>query len=151
MSISRVSTVFIDEPVISFGRHFTGDYSQSQKYILEVQDILKKEGIEYTPFKVMGIFYDNPQEKPASDLRSFHAVFPLPGFQNAQTSLERFEVKGKFLQVNVKGDPSISIMEGYGILFKYIQENRIRLKSPAGYQVSTFENGEVSTEILMEI
>jgi effector-binding domain-containing protein len=151
MSVPNVSTIIIDEPIISLGKQFTGDYSQSQQYVMDVQETLKKEKIDFIPFKILGIFYDNPQEKAATELRSFHALFPTANPKSTPDSLERIELKGKFLQVIVQGDPSMSIMKGYGALFNYIQQNNVQLKSNTGYQISTFEKGEMSTEILMEI
>ena len=41
-----------------------------------------------------------------------------------------------------------AIYEGYDALFNYIAENNVKLKSPAGYQVSTIDNGNIVTEIL---
>jgi hypothetical protein len=44
-----------------------------------------------------------------------------------------------------------SIYDGYGALFTHIQQNNIKLESPTGYQISTFENGTVITEIYMKM
>lgn len=151
MSTPNVTTTEIKQPVIVLGKHFMGDYMLSQQYIMEVQDTLRKEGIDFIPFKVLGAFYDNPGQTPTAELRSFHAVFPQDSTQVDASSLERFELKGRFLQTVVTGDPVNSIMNGYNALFNYIHQNGIQLKSPAGFQISTFENGVITTEILMEI
>ena len=151
MSLPEVKTIAITEPITILGRHFAGDYYHSQKYIMEVQDTLKRENIEFAPFKVFGIYYDNPGEKNDNELRSFHGLFPDTLSSSQKTSLETLELTGKFLQTKVKGDPSITIMEGYGALFSYLQQNAVKLSSQAGYQISTFENGEITTEILMKI
>jgi len=151
MSSPAVTIITITDPIVVLGRHFTGDYYHSQKYIMEIQDILKKEDIGFAPFKVFGIYYDNPGEKSEDELRSFHGVFPDTVSSLKKTSLETLKLTGKFIQTKVKGDPSTTIMEGYGALFSYIQQNGVKLKSQAGYQTSTYENGEMATEILMEI
>ena len=150
-SIHKINSISIEEPIVLLGRHFTGDYFNSQKYVTEVQEQIQREKIEFTPYKVAGIFYDNPQEKKADELRSFHAVFPTDKKSIGKSLLEKFELKGNFLQVKVVGDPSKTIFEGYGALFNYIRENGVQLKSNAGFQISSFENGQITTEILMEL
>lgn len=149
--ISAISSISIKEPILLLGKHFRGDYQNSQRYVTEVQNLLSAEEIEFVPFKVLGIFYDNPRDKNADELRSFHAVFAVDGNSAEKTSLERFILKGDFLSVKVVGDPSKAILEGYGSLFDYIGTKSIKLKSNAGFQISSFENGQITTEILMEL
>ncbi|HYF30146.1 MAG TPA: GyrI-like domain-containing protein [Chitinophagaceae bacterium] len=151
MNTSPVTPINIKEPIVVLGKHFTGDYSRTQQFIIEVQNILKSENIDFIPYKVLGIYYDNPGEKSPDELRSFHAVFPVPGAAVERSSLEKFELEGGFLQVKVIGDPFKTIMNGYNAMFAYIREHQVQLKSAAGYQVSTFENGEIHTEILMQV
>ena len=62
-TMPTVTTIQISTPIEVIGKHFTGDYFNSQKYVTEVQEGLKTQGIDFVPFKVMGVFYDNPQEK----------------------------------------------------------------------------------------
>jgi len=149
--ISNINTIGIDVPILLLGKHFTGDYSNSQNYVTEVQDLLKTEGIEHVPFKVMGVFYDNPQEKKVDELRSFHAVYPIDPVASEKSSLEKFLLHGNFLQVKIKGDPSKTIFEGYGALFSHIKEHNVQLKSNACYQIMSLENGQITTEILMKL
>jgi hypothetical protein len=64
--------------------------------------------------------------------------------------LIEMSISGSCLYIKVSGDPVKSIYEGYSAIFNYIRENNIVLKSTAGYQVSTFENGIITTEIYMQ-
>jgi DNA gyrase inhibitor GyrI len=144
-----VAIITITEPVELIGRHFLGDYGASHKHIMEVQDSLKQHHIGFVPFKVFGIYYDDPMTKNASECRSFHAVFPEKMDEDLPQGLERFKLSGKFIQTILKGDPSKTIMMGYGALFNHIRQNGIKLASQAGYQISSFEHGEITTEILM--
>jgi len=147
----KVSTIQITKPLTILGKHFTGDYSKSPQFVTEVQNALQNENIAFTPYKVIGIYYDDPRETKPEELRSFHAVFPTDDENITKSNLESMSLEGKFLQVRVEGDPSKTIFEGYGSLFNYIAENNVKVKSNSGYQISSFENGMVTTEILMEI
>ena len=151
MSKPEVQEVELIDPINVVGKHFKGDYAKSFEYITEVQNDLKNEGVGFIPNKVFGIYYDNPQDTKPEELRSFQAVFPENGFDETASSLTLIELTGKFLYTKVKGEPMKALMEGYGALFTYIQNQAVALKSNAGYQVSTFENGEMTTEIYMEI
>jgi len=147
----KVSTVQLTEPIRIIGKHFTGDYSRSPQYVTEVQDILKTEQIAFTPYTVIGIYFDDPREKKPEDLKSFHAVFPLDDQDISKSKLEFMSLEGTFLQVRVQGDPTKTIFEGYGSLFNHIAENNVKVKSNAGYQITSLENGVITTEILMQI
>jgi len=60
-------------------------------------------------------------------------------------------MSGSFVYVKVSGDPAKAIGEGYTALFEYIGKHALRLKSPAGIQISTFEGNVVHTEIYLEL
>lgn len=151
MAAPLVSVVSITEPIKMIGKTFTGDYGKSQQYVTEIQEIARRENISFIPHRVVGIYYDNPQEKAPNALRSFHGVFAEDEQSVENSSLEKKEFSGRFLYVQLKGDPSKVIYEGYGALFNHLQQNEMRLRSNAGYQISTFENGEITTEIYLEI
>jgi DNA gyrase inhibitor GyrI len=150
MSKPEVRIVELNEPIIVIGKHFKGDYSKSIEFITEVQKELADEGITFIPNKVFGIYYDNPQDTKADDLKSFQGVLPAKEFDQTSISLTTLEIDGKFIYTKVFGDPMNALMEGYGALFSHIQSENVQLKSNTGYQISTFENGELSTEIYME-
>lgn len=151
MTTPAVSIVTITEPMIVVGKTFVGDYAKSQQFVTEVQDILSSENTPFIPYKVMGIYYDNPQEKSPDTLRSFHGVFPQGEQSVKNSSLEKKELSGKFLYVQLQGDPSRVIYDGYAALFAHLQQHGIQLRSSAGYQISTFQDGEITTEIYLEI
>lgn len=151
MSIPQVHIISITRPITATGKIFQGDYAQAPKYISQIQQELEREGVSFLPNKVMGVYYDNPQETKTEDLKSFQGVFTGDEKHKAGSSLTSLSLSGNYLYVKVSGDPLKSIYEGYGALFAYIQENNIILKSPAGYQVSTFENEVITTEIYMEL
>ena len=151
MSKPHVQTVELKDPIKVVGKHFKGDYGKSIQYIEEVQHDLKNEGIAFIPNKVFGIYYDNPQDTPPDELRSFQAVFTENDFNETESSLTHVELKGKYLYKKVTGDPMNALMEGYGALFNHIQNQTLVLKSNTGYQVSTFDNGAMTTEIYMEL
>ena len=146
-----VRQVDLEEPLVIYGRHFQGDYARSPQYITEVMELLKQAGIDYQPNKALGIYYDNPQQKSPEELRCFQGVFINDAAAAVPQSLEKFVLTGRYLYVNITGDPMRSIFEGYQVLFDYIGKNNTHLKSPAGYQVSTFEDGAMTTEIYMEL
>jgi hypothetical protein len=83
-------------------------------------------------------------------LRSFQGVFVTNQDENVPASLEKFELKGNYIFYKAGGDVQKAIQEGYSELFAYIANNKVSLKSSAGYQVITFNNGEFITEIYME-
>jgi DNA gyrase inhibitor GyrI len=141
----------LSTPITAVGKVFIGDYAKSQQYVMELHDLLNQKSIPFITNKVMGVYYDNPQEKKPEDLKSFQGVFLNNPTQEVEPSLSKLSLKGNYLYTKVSGDPIKSIFDGYGALFKHIQENKVSLKSSTGYQVSTFENGAISTEIYMEI
>jgi DNA gyrase inhibitor GyrI len=151
MSKPEVQTVDLKNPIKVVGKHFKGDYNKSIQYIEEVQHDLKKRGIAFIQNKVFGIYYDNPQNTTTEELRSFQAVFPENDFDEMESSLTLVELKGKFLYTKVTGEPMDALMEGYGALFNHIQNQAVTLKSNTGYQISTFDNGSMTTEIYMEL
>lgn len=151
MSKIEVKHIEVNEPITIVGKYFTGDYSKSIDHIGEVQKELARENSTFIPNKVFGIYYDNPQHIKPDELRSFQGVFPNGDFDEGATSLTVLSFHGQFLYTKVTGDPMKALMDGYGALFSHIQENGVRLKSNAGYQACTFNNGEITTEIYMEI
>jgi hypothetical protein len=151
MSNLIVTSIKVPEPMIVAGKIFQGDYWNSQGYITEVKGDLEKASIPFVQTKVLGIYYDNPNEKKPGELRSFQGVFITDQKAKLPDSLELLSMRGNFLYVKSTGDIMKSIHECYSALFKFISERKVILKSPAGYQVLTFENGEVTTEIYMEI
>ncbi|CAN5644561.1 hypothetical protein BH11BAC1_BH11BAC1_09710 [soil metagenome] len=151
MSTSQVTTINLHEQLKVIGKTFIGDYSKSSQYIMEIQKELSDAGIPFIQTKVMGVYYDNPNEKKAEELKSFQGVFVTDPNAKIPASLTQLSLKGNYLYVKATGEIMNAIYEGYGALFIYIAEKAITLKSPAGYQVSTFENDEMTTEIYMEL
>lgn len=151
MKKDRVERVTVAPPIRVIGRHFFGDYSNSQGFIEEVQGLLTKEGIGFTPHKVFGIYYDNPQTTPPEELRCFQGVFPIGDLSDPEPPLEAFLLKGTFLHVRVQGDPMKSVFEGYSALFDHIKRNDVILRSNAGHQIAAFEDNIVTTDIYMEL
>jgi len=151
MSIPQVHILPVDKPITVLGKIFQGDYAKSKDYVFQIQQELLKEEVSFIPYKVMGVYYDNPQEKKPEELRSFQGVFLSDEDVKIPEGFEKVSLKGRYLYTKVKGDPMKAIFDGYGALFSYIQQNKSSLKTPAGYQVSTFENGEMTTEIYMEL
>ena len=151
MTTPFVNTVTLNKPLVAAGKIFKGDYSNAQHYITDVQNELKEASVDFTPNKILGIYYDNPQNKKAEELTSFQGVFLQHANLKLPQGFNKIILSGNFLYVKVKGEPMKAIYEGYGALFSYIEKKNVQLKSPAGYQVSTFENGEITTEIYLEL
>jgi DNA gyrase inhibitor GyrI len=151
MASIKVEEVNIKEPLVVVGKMFQGDYAKSQQYITEVQQLLVDAAVQFLPNKVMGVYYDNPNEKKAEELKSFQGLFVSAPNVNLPKGVQKLELKGDYIYVKATGDIMKAIHEGYGALFNYISENKITLKSPAGYQVSTFSNDTMVTEIYMEL
>lgn len=151
MEAPSVSVVTITEPMLLIGKTFIGDYGKSREFVMEVQEIISRENIPFVPYKVVGIYFDDPREKAPDTLQSFHGVFPQGKHSIENSSLEKKEFSGRFLYVQLQGDPSKVIYEGYGAMFQYLQQHDMQLRSNAGYQISTFANGEITTEIYLEI
>ncbi|AYB31612.1 AraC family transcriptional regulator [Chryseolinea soli] len=151
MSNITVQQISIVQPIKAVGKNFTGDYRQSFAYIKEVQTLLDALSVKWIPNKVLGIYYDHPAEKKAEDLQSFQGVFT----ENEQViptgALSTIELAGSFLYTIVSGDPTQTIGEGYAALFEYVGRHAIKLKSNAGIQIVTLENGMAQTEIYLEL
>lgn len=151
MQDPEVKEISISTPIEAIGKIFTGDYAKSPQYITEVYDLLNQKGIPFIPNKIMGVYYDNPTERKPEDLKSFQGVFPIHENENHDDSFTKLSLKGKYLYIKVSGDPIKSIYAGYDALFNHIQHHHVNLESNTGYQVSTFENGIITTEIYLKI
>ncbi|WP_413666802.1 hypothetical protein ACEN9X_19980 [Mucilaginibacter sp. Mucisp86] len=146
-----VQIIEVNNPIKLIGKIFTGSYAEASSYVTAVQNELTAAQIAFIPFKICGIYYDDPQVTPAAEQRSFQGVVSEGNADLSSTSLSAMDMAGTFLYTKVTGDPMKAIMKGYGDLFTYIKEHQIQLKSNAGYQILTFTEGEVTTEIYMEI
>jgi hypothetical protein len=137
---------------IALGRTFKGDYANSSSYIMEVMSELTALGIETLPNQTIGIFYDDPSKKAADLLMSFQGAFIKRPLKEVPQSFIQFLFTGRYLYIKLTdADIMKMIYEGYNMLFNYIKEKNIKLKSPSGYQVlSNMPNGFVA-EILMEM
>ena len=151
MTLPHVVVIRIDQHIESVGKIFYGDYANSPQWISEVHKELSLASISSLPNKVMGIYYDNPQEKNADQLRSFQGVFISDETARIPETLCRVSLTGDYLYVRVSGDPMKSLLEGYRMLFAHIRANSTDLESTAGYQISTFDSGIVNTEIYMKL
>ena len=151
MTLPHVVVVRIDRHIESVGKIFYGDYSNSPQWISKVQKELSLASISFLPDKVMGIYYDNPQEKSADQLKSFQGVFISDATARIPDSLYRVSLSGDYLYVRVSGDPIQSLFEGYRMLFEHVRAASTDLESTAGYQISTFDSGMVTTEIYMKL
>ena len=151
MQIPEVKVIDLETPVKSIGKIYTGDYSKSPQYIMEIQAAMKEKNIPFIENKVMGVYYDNPADKKPGELKSFQGVFLKEDIKYSGSSLTEIIISGKCVYTKVSGDPVRSLYEGYNAVFGFIQKNKIELKSSEGYQVSTFENGVITTEIYMRI
>lgn len=151
-TLPEVQVIEVKQPIIAICKEFKGPYNKSTQYIAEVQKMLDKKGIDYKPNRVLGIYFDNPQEKAPEELRSYQGV-PVENATEYDLSNSYFtySLKGKYLYTKVTGNPSESIQQGYQALFSYIEQNDISLSSPAGIQISTFEEGAIVTEIYMAL
>lgn len=150
MSALQVSRVTIDNPIFIAGKMVQGDYAKSYEYVSQVQKELADASVPFIQQKVIGIYYDNPQEKKTEDMRSFHGVF-ISNDILLPDSLIKMSLHGNYLYVKATGDIMKSIYDGYNALFAYIRQHNIKLKSPAGYQVATFADSVITTEIYMEL
>jgi len=146
-----VQIIAISNPIKLIGKVFTGSYSGASSYVTAVQNELTSAQIPFIPYKICGIYYDNPEVTPADEQRSFHGVVTEGNTDLSETSLTAIDMMGTFLYTKVTGDPMQAIMKGYGDLFAYIQAHQTKLKSNAGYQILTFSEGLITTEIYMEI
>ncbi|HEX8019472.1 GyrI-like domain-containing protein [Mucilaginibacter sp.] len=146
-----VQIITLNDPIKLVGKVFTGSYSDASLYVTAVQNELTAAQIPFIPYKICGIYYDDPQVTPAAEQRSFQGVVTEGNTDLSATLLTAIDIAGQFLYTKVTGDPMQSIMKGYGDLFAYIQAHQTKLKSNAGYQVLTFTEGQVITEIYMEL
>ncbi|SEO85602.1 hypothetical protein SAMN05192574_114101 [Mucilaginibacter gossypiicola] len=146
-----VQLIALNNPIKLIGKVFTGNYAEASLYVTAVQNELTAAQIAFIPFKICGIYYDDPQVIPAAEQRSFQGVVSEGNVDLSSTSLSAIDMAGTFLYTKVTGDPMQAIMKGYGDLFAYIQTHQTQLKSNAGYQILTFAEGQVVTEIYMEI
>jgi effector-binding domain-containing protein len=151
METIKPHEINLPAPIKAYGKVFTGDYAKAVHYIREIQAALNKRSIPFIANKVMGVYYDNPEQTKAEDLRSFHGVFIVNNDREAEITLAPLEFSGKCLYIKVTGDPMRSIYEGYNVLFGYIKKNNVQLESNTGYQISSFEDGVIVTEIYMKI
>lgn len=151
MQKPEVTEINIQSPIRAFGKTFTGDYAQAPVWISELQSKLKEKNIPFLENRVMGIYFDNPMEKKPEELKSFHGIFLKTNDEVPENFLSEMTLSGRYLCTTVSGDPVKSIYEGYGALFNYIEKNGIVLESNTGYQVSSFENGLITTEIYMKM
>jgi len=149
----EVQEIKLSNPITAIGKVFIGDYGNSQQYITEVHDLLSQKSIPFIDNKVMGVYYDNPQDKKPEELRSFQGAFlsNQSDIDKIDSTLTQLTLQGNCIYTKISGDPIQSIFEGYGALFNYIQDQKITLRSNSGYQISTYENGRITTEIYMEV
>lgn len=145
-----VKKLNITTPIKVVGRVFYGDYSKSAEFIQMVQSELNKEGIPWKPNKVFGVYYDNPNDKNMDELKSFQGVFIEDRHSIEFTNLLKLELRGYCAYAKVSGSID-AIYDGYKAIFNYLRSNNLALKSNVGYQISSFENGVVDTEIYMEL
>jgi hypothetical protein len=146
-----VKVIEVKNPIRVIGKVFTGSYAGASSYVTAVQNELTAAQIPFIPYKICGIYYDDPQVTPAAEQRSFQGVVSEGNTDLSATSLTAIDMAGLFLYTKVTGDPMQAVMKGYGDLFAYIQAHQTKLKSNAGYQILTFTEGQVVTEIYMEI
>jgi len=151
MQKPEVREINIQSPIKAVGKIFTGDYAKSPEHIMELQAFFKETGIQFIENKVMGVYYDDPSRTNLRELTSFQGVFLTEKEIVRDVSVMEISLSGKYICTKVSGDPAKSIYEGYGAIFNYIEKNQVTLESTAGYQVATFENGTVTTEIYMKI
>lgn len=147
----KVQVITVNNPIKLIGKVFTGSYAGASSYVTAVQNELTAAQIAFIPYKICGIYYDDPEVTPAAGQRSFQGVVSEGNVDLSATSLSAIDMAGTFLYTKVTGDPMQAIMEGYGDLFAYIQAHQTKLKSNAGYQILTFTEGQIITEIYMEI
>lgn len=146
-----VQIIEVKNPIRVIGKAFTGSYADASLYVTSVQNELASAGVPFIPYKICGIYYDDPQVIPAAEQRSFQGVVSEGNTDLSATSLTAIDIAGLFVYTKVTGDPMQSIMKGYSDLFAYIQAHQTQLKSTAGYQILTFAEGQVVTEIYMAI
>ncbi|MFC0516778.1 hypothetical protein ACFFGT_21405 [Mucilaginibacter angelicae] len=146
-----VQVIALNDPIKLVGKVFTGSYAGASSYVTAVQNELTAAQIPFIPYKICGIYYDDPEVTPAAEQRSFQGVVTEGNADLSATSLTAIDMAGLFLYTKITGDPMQAIMKGYGDLFAYIQAHQAKLKSNAGYQILTFSEGLVTTEIYMEI
>jgi DNA gyrase inhibitor GyrI len=139
-----------EQAISATGMEFTGDYSQSPQYVSDLQKYLTERGIDYYPFKVLGVYYDDPQVTPLDKLRSFQGLFLTDERGIDIGGLQTLTLKGEFILVRVEGDFS-SLLAGYHALFEYAKQHGLQFDSPAGYQISSFVNGKIETDIYMQL
>lgn len=146
-----VQVIALNDPVKLIGKVFTGSYANALSYVTAVQNELTSAEIPFIPYKICGIYYDDPEVTPAAEQRSFQGVVTEGNDDLSGTSLTAMDMAGVFLYTKITGDPMQAIMKGYNDLFAYIQAHQTKLKSNAGYQVLTFSQGLITTELYMQI
>ena len=107
----RVNTLILNNPFTVAGKLFKGDYSKSKEYIDQVKSELENGGVLYEQFKVLGVYYDNPHEKKAHELRSFQGAFLCDPRAEIPDSLEKLSLEGNFLHGKLCVEQMKSIYE----------------------------------------
>jgi DNA gyrase inhibitor GyrI len=146
-----VEKINLNVPITVVGKTFIGDYAKSPQFVTEVQETLAKTNTTFVPNKALGVYYDNPEKNKPENLRCFQGVFLQNETDDFDASLTKLTLKGNYLYTKKTGDPAKIVYEGYSEIFGYVHKHRFALKSHSAFQVSTFENNQLTIEFYMEI
>ncbi|MCC6548893.1 MAG: GyrI-like domain-containing protein [Ignavibacteriaceae bacterium] len=140
----------ITAPILCVCREFRGDYMRSSEFVSEVAGYLDKMEIPYLERQIIGIYFDNPGNTPADELRSWQGVLVEKDYK-LDVPFFMYRIEGEYVSVSSSGDPVEIIGKAYEALFRYIYENEIRTQSREGIQIMRMINDQFEIQILMKV
>jgi len=126
----------------------TGDYGEIpfDEYISKLYEWVKKQKAR-PGFKTIGIYHDNPEEKPPAECRSEIGI-PIKGMANPDEEIKIKEVPALDVAVIKHSAPASKLTETYHNLMKWMEENGYEWDGP-GIEVYTKKPKVVSGETII--
>jgi effector-binding domain-containing protein len=151
-NLPKVKRITLEKQIVAVCKEFFGPYEKAPEYVTEMKNYLSRAGIPYKPHEVLGVYFDNPQEKKPEELRSFQGVVVEKEVEVKPPYFVYTMKKGtEYLYTKVKGNPMEVIPAGYMAIFNYMGLHKIKAGTSGGHQYVTMEEGMVAFEIFLEI
>ena len=150
-NLPEVKRVTVEEEVITVSKEFFGPYEKVRDYVNEVKNHLATQNIPSIPYKVLGVYFDDPRQKKPEELRSIQGV-AVEKEVEVQAPYFIYKLKrGEYLYTKVSGNDAEVIPAAYMALFQYMGEHKIQAGATGGHQLVTMEDGKVVFEISLAI
>ena len=134
------------EPFEMLYYEYTGPYEQSFNDFENLMAYIQQKGIAMGPYSV-GLFYDDPQEVPAENLRSEPGIMVQKNFAPEEPYKCKTVDGGK--AVTVKYHSMEEIMPAYQAIAEYIEANKLETKDYSLEIYYSFDPNTIDTEIVM--